>query len=66
MPISLPGVVEESASADRRLITYSLDGSASTAGELVARLASVASLRDISVQEPAIEDVIARLYAAGR
>jgi ABC-2 type transport system ATP-binding protein len=65
VPIGLAGVVEESSSADRRLITYSLDGSAGTAGELVARLASVVSLRDISVQEPEIEDVIARLYASG-
>jgi ABC-2 type transport system ATP-binding protein len=65
VPIGLAGVVEKSSSADRRLITYSLDGSAGTAGELVARLASVVSLRDISVQEPEIEDVIARLYASG-
>jgi ABC-2 type transport system ATP-binding protein len=62
VPVELPGVVEESSSPDRRVITYSLDGTAATAGELVARLASLASLRDISVQEPAIEDVIARLY----
>jgi ABC-2 type transport system ATP-binding protein len=65
VPVGLPGVVEESASVDRRLITYSLDASATTAGELVARLASIVSLRDISVQEPEIEDVIARLYASG-
>jgi ABC-2 type transport system ATP-binding protein len=62
VPVELPGVVEESSSPDRRVITYSLDGTAATAGELVARLASLVSLRDISVQEPAIEDVIARLY----
>jgi ABC-2 type transport system ATP-binding protein len=60
--LTLPGVEVESSSADRRTVTFSLDGSATTAGELVARLASVASLRDISIQEPAIEDVIARLY----
>jgi ABC-2 type transport system ATP-binding protein len=64
-PIVLPGVERESTSAEGRLITFSLDGSSTTAGELVARLASVASLRDISVQEPAIEDVVARLYASG-
>ncbi len=64
-PVSLPGVVQESASVDGRLVTFSLDGSGTTAGELVARLASVASLRDISLQEPEIEDVIARLYTAG-
>jgi ABC-2 type transport system ATP-binding protein len=32
------------------------------AGLLVARLAEVASVRDLSVVEPAIDDVIARLY----
>jgi ABC-2 type transport system ATP-binding protein len=61
--LSLRGVVRESTSPDGRLVTFSLDGTGTTAGELVAHLASVASLRDISVQEPAIEDVIARLYA---
>jgi ABC-2 type transport system ATP-binding protein len=63
-PVALPGVVQESSSAEGRLITFSLDGSSTTAGELVARLAAVAGLRDISVQEPAIEDVVARLYAS--
>ncbi len=61
--LELPGVREEMASPDRRLITYSLDSGAGTAGELLARLATLAQLRDVSVQEPAIEDVIARLYA---
>jgi ABC-2 type transport system ATP-binding protein len=63
-PLTLPGVELESSAADGRLITFSLDGAGTTAGELVAQLAAVASLRDISVQEPAIEDVIARLYAS--
>jgi ABC-2 type transport system ATP-binding protein len=61
-PLHLPGVELESSAADGRLLTFSLDGVAATAGELVARLASVAQLRDISVPEPEIEDVIARLY----
>ena len=33
------------------------------AGEVVAQLATAVSLRDLSVREPEIEDVIARLYA---
>jgi ABC-2 type transport system ATP-binding protein len=61
-PLALPGVALESAAADGRLMTYSLDGTGVTAGELVARLATLAGIRDISIQEPAIEDVIARLY----
>ena len=57
----LPGVKVESTQADGRRITYALDG-ATTAGDLVSRLAERAALRDISVLEPAIEDVVARLY----
>jgi ABC-2 type transport system ATP-binding protein len=60
--LAVSGAQLESSSADGRLVTFSLDGSATAAGELVAQLASIASLRDISIQEPAIEDVIARLY----
>jgi ABC-type uncharacterized transport system permease subunit len=37
-----------------------------TAGDLVSRLAEVAALRDISVLEPTIEDVVARLYTRQR
>jgi ABC-2 type transport system ATP-binding protein len=59
--LALPGVTVESTQADGRRITYALDGAA-TAGDLVTRLAEVAALRDISVLEPAIEDVVARLY----
>ena len=61
-PVTLPGVVTESIETDGRRITYALDGSATTAGELVRRLAEVGSLRDISVLEPDIEEVVARLY----
>ena len=56
----------EAATAAGRRITYALDGSGATAGELVRRLAEVAALRDISVLEPAIEDVVARLYTGSR
>jgi ABC-2 type transport system ATP-binding protein len=62
-PPIVPGVSVESVQADGRRITYALDGDAATAGNLVRRLAGVAALRDISVLEPAIEDVVARLYA---
>jgi viologen exporter family transport system ATP-binding protein len=59
--LALPGVKVESTQANGRRITYALDG-ATTAGDLVSRLAEVAALRDISVLEPDIEDVVARLY----
>jgi ABC-2 type transport system ATP-binding protein len=63
-PVRLDGVHLESSSVDGCQITFSLDGTATTAGELVAALAGMAPLRDISITEPAIEDVIARLYAS--
>ena len=61
-PLALPGVSVESVQADGRRITYALDGGTPSAGELVRRLAEVAALRDISVLEPDIEEVVARLY----
>ena len=66
IPIALPGVTTESVQTEGRRVTYVLDGGATTAGELVRRLAEVASLRDISVVEPDIEEVVARLYTESR
>src|SRR5262249_52073132 len=65
-PLELPGVAVESVQADSRRITYALDGDIATAGDLVRRLAEVATLRDISILEPDIEDVVARLYTSRR
>ncbi len=62
MPLALPGAIIESVQADGRRITYALDGNVTSTGEILRRLTEVAALRDISVLEPAIEDVIARLY----
>jgi ABC-2 type transport system ATP-binding protein len=59
---TLPGATVERVEADGLRVTLSLDGA--TAGDVVARLARLVPLRDLSVQEPEIEDVIARLYAA--
>jgi ABC-2 type transport system ATP-binding protein len=60
-PIALPGVTLDGTDGDGLRLTYLLDDGAS-AGELVARLAALAPLRDLAVVEPEIEDVIARLY----
>ncbi|HEX2131025.1 MAG TPA: ATP-binding cassette domain-containing protein [Actinophytocola sp.] len=57
----LPGASVERVEADGLRVTLSLDGA--TAGEVVARLARAVPLRDLSVLEPEIEDVVARLYA---
>ena len=61
-PLVAPGVTVESVQADGRRITYALEGGGTPAGELVRRLAEVAPIRDISILEPDIEDVVARLY----
>jgi ABC-2 type transport system ATP-binding protein len=63
-PVDLPGVAVSSVEAGGRRITFTLDGSGAGAGALVARLATAGSLRDLSVVEPDIEDVVARLYAS--
>jgi len=60
----LPGASVESVEADGYRVTLTLEGA--TAGEVVARLAQAVPLRDLSVQEPEIEDVVAKLYAAPR
>ena len=59
-PVALAGAELVGSDAGGTRLTYRLTGAG--AGELVARLAAVASLRDLSVVEPAIEDVVARLY----
>jgi len=59
-PVSIPGVRLAATEAEGRRLTYTLDGV--SAGPLVARLAAAGSLRDLAVVEPAIEDVVTRLY----
>ncbi|MBM7776319.1 ABC-2 type transport system ATP-binding protein [Actinokineospora baliensis] len=58
--LTLPGAVVTAVEADARRVTLTLDGTA--AGEVVAALAQAVSLRDLSVQEPNIEDVVSKLY----
>ncbi len=58
-PIDLPGVELESSTGTR--LVFAVDGSASV-GPLVSHLTASGSLRDLTIAEPEIEDVIARLY----
>jgi ABC-2 type transport system ATP-binding protein len=64
--VAVPGVEVESVSPDGLRVTYALPGASAgvSAGSLVARLAEVGTLRDISIVEPDIEDVVARLYGS--
>ncbi|GIM97474.1 ABC transporter ATP-binding protein [Paractinoplanes toevensis] len=60
---ALPGATVTGSAADGHRVTFALDGT--SAGTAVAGLVAVASVRDLSVVEPDIEDVVARLYQAG-
>jgi ABC-2 type transport system ATP-binding protein len=60
--LDLPGVTVESTEADGHRVVFGLDGVG--AGAVVARLVAVASVRDLAVAEPDIEEVVARLYAS--
>jgi len=62
--LALRGATVASIEADGHKVTLTLDGAA--AGEVVAQLANSVPLRDLSVREPEIEDVVARLYADAR
>ena len=57
------GATLVSVEADGHRATFALDDA--SAGAAVAGLVAAASVRDLSVVEPDIEDVVARLYAAG-
>ena len=48
--------------ADGHRVTFSLDSV--SAGAAVAALVAVAPVRDLSLVEPDIEDVVARLYTS--
>jgi viologen exporter family transport system ATP-binding protein len=62
-PPELPGASLRGAGGDGLRLEYVLESA--TAGEVIARLAGLAALRDVSIVEPDIEDVVARLYTTG-
>jgi ABC-2 type transport system ATP-binding protein len=59
---TLPGATLAGVTADGHRVTFALDSA--SAGAAVAGLVAAASVRDLSVVEPDIEDVVARLYAS--
>lgn len=63
-PVVVPGVRLVASEADGRRLTFALAGT--SAGPLVARLAAIGSLRDLAVVEPAIDEVVTRLYTDHR
>ncbi|MCF2526335.1 ABC transporter ATP-binding protein [Yinghuangia soli] len=57
----VPGAKVERVEDDGHRVVFALDGV--PAGGLIGRLAQLGGLRDVAVQEPDIEEVVARLYA---
>jgi len=61
-PVHAPDSALESSASGGRRLTYTLTG---PPGPLIAALAATGLLRDVSIAEPDIEDVVARLYTGG-
>jgi ABC-2 type transport system ATP-binding protein len=59
---TLPGATVTAIEADGHRVAFRLD--TTSAGAAVAQLVTAASVRDLSLVEPDIEDVVARLYTA--
>ncbi|MEU6203870.1 ATP-binding cassette domain-containing protein [Micromonospora musae] len=59
-PPTLPGALLREVAADGRRLVYALESAG--VAQVVSGLAGLASLRDLSVVEPDIEEVVARLY----
>ncbi|MEU4560908.1 ATP-binding cassette domain-containing protein [Actinoplanes sp. NPDC023936] len=59
---SLPGAILTAVEAGRHRATFALESA--SAGAAVAALVSAVGVRDLSVLEPDIEDVVARLYTS--
>ena len=62
-PLALPDAEVVRVDGARQWLRF--DGRTVTAAELVARVARAAELVDLTVEEPDVEDVIARIYREG-
>jgi ABC-2 type transport system ATP-binding protein len=59
----LPGVVDVAVEAQGLRQRLEFRSGATTAAELIATVAQQVELRDVSVDEPSIEDLVRTLYA---
>jgi ABC-2 type transport system ATP-binding protein len=62
-PIEVAGAEVVRVDGPRQWLRFSRD--ATTAAELVAQVAARYELRDLAVEEPAIEDIVRRIYTEG-
>ena len=60
LDLGLPGVVVERVDGPRQWVTFPRSGP--SAAQVIAAVAGAARVRDLTVIEPAIEDVVARIY----
>lgn len=63
---SIPGATHVGSEADGMRQRLSFDPSATTAAALLAEVGARAELRDLTIEEPDIEDVVRRLYLSAR
>ena len=62
-PLRLPGADAVAVEGRRQRVTFS--GDHVSAADLVAQVAAQARLVDLAVEEPAIEEIVARIYGTG-
>ena len=62
-PLSIPGVTVVRTDGPRQWLRFRR--SETTAAQIVATVAATARLRDLTIQEPAIEDIVREVYEHG-
>jgi ABC-2 type transport system ATP-binding protein len=63
LPLSVPGADEVRADGPRRWLRFRRDET--TAADLIAAVTARYRIRDLTVEEPAIESIIRRIYEEG-
>ena len=62
-PISVDGATVQKVDGPRQWLTFRRDQQ--TAADLIAKVAAKVSIRDLALEDPAIEDVVRRIYVEG-
>jgi len=62
-PLTITGATEVAADGPRRRLRF--DREATSAADLIAAVAARYPIRDVAIEEPAIEEIVRRIYEAG-